>query len=163
MRIYTVHAPKSFGVDVRTPPENVVFVRDGFYFWALVGGALWLIWNRLWLALLGYVALTFVVEVILRLLGASPLADFLVMAIIALLLGLEAGSLRRWSLSRGKWRQLDIVTAPNEQAAEQRFFDRWVAAKNIESKQQRPLHPLPRSSISSDDVMGFFPEQEAPR
>ncbi len=29
----------------------------------------------------------------------------------ALLMGLEASSLRRWTLSRGKWRQLDVVVA----------------------------------------------------
>jgi hypothetical protein len=163
MRVYTVHAPASFGVDVRTTPDKVVFVRDGFYFWALFGGALWLIWHRLWLALFGYAVVIFAVEAILRVLSAPPFAVFFVMGIIALLLGLEAGSLRRWKLSRGRWRQLDIIAAPNEQAAEQRFFDRWVMTKNNDTKPQRLLPPLPRSSISSGDVMGFFPEQGTPR
>ncbi len=34
MAVYTVHAPASFGVDVRTTPDRIVFIRDGFHFWA---------------------------------------------------------------------------------------------------------------------------------
>ena len=33
--------------------QRFVFVRDGFHFWALLLGPLWLLWHRLWLALLG--------------------------------------------------------------------------------------------------------------
>ena len=47
--------------------------------------------------------------------------------LIALLMGFEAASLQRWTLSRRKWRQLDIVVADDEEAAERRFFDRWTA------------------------------------
>ncbi len=51
MAVYTVHAPASYGVDVRTTSDRLVFVRDGFYFWAFVFSFFWLIWHRLWLAL----------------------------------------------------------------------------------------------------------------
>mgnify|MGYP000216907828 CR=1 FL=1 len=37
MAVYTVHGPASYyGSDVRTVPDQLVFVRDGFYFWAFV-------------------------------------------------------------------------------------------------------------------------------
>ena len=42
-------------------------------------------------------------------------------------MGFEAASLQRWTLSRRKWRQLDIVVADDEESAERRFFDRWTA------------------------------------
>ena len=45
--------------------------------------------------------------------------------LLAILLGFEASSLERWSLSRGGWRQLDIVVGDDLDAAERRFFERW--------------------------------------
>src|SRR5213596_1899745 len=48
MPVYTVHAPSPAGADLRAA-DKFVFVRDGFHFWAMVFGPLWLLWNRLWL------------------------------------------------------------------------------------------------------------------
>ena len=42
-------------------------------------------------------------------LGAGGMAVLLANFLIALLMGFEAASLRRWTLSRRNWRQLDIV------------------------------------------------------
>jgi len=55
MPVFTVHAP----VDAlrRADTDRFVFVRDGFHFWAFVFGPLWLIWHRLWWALLAYVVI----------------------------------------------------------------------------------------------------------
>ena len=58
-------------------------------------------------------------------LGVSLSAIFVANTIVALLMGFEASSLRRWTLSRGKWRQLDVVVADDEDTAERRFFERW--------------------------------------
>ena len=54
MRIYTVHAPRTN--DLRAAGDRVVFVRDSFHVWAFVFGGFWLLYHRLWWALLGYVA-----------------------------------------------------------------------------------------------------------
>ncbi len=167
MAVYTVHAPASYyGADVRTVPDKLVFVRDGFYFWAFVAAMIWLIWHRLWLALIGYIALMMVAEIAMSAVGVGSGARFLVMAVIALLVGLEAGSLRRWKLSRRKWRQLDIVVADSEEAAERRFFERWNAktAQNNERGTTASPPPLPRASISQPQgIIGLFPEPGAPR
>lgn len=165
MAIYTVHAPVSYGVDVRTPPDKVVFVRDGFYFWAFAVAIIWLIWHRLWLALFGYIAISVAAEIAFRLVGVGAEARFIVMIVFALLVGLEGGSLRRWKLSRGKWRQLDVVVADNEEAAERRFFDRWTDPERSNNHgNSATLHPLPRASLGSpDDVLGVFPQPGASR
>jgi hypothetical protein len=63
--------------------------------------------------------------------------------LLALLLGFEAASLQRWTLSRRNWRQLDIVVADDEEAAERRFFDRWTA------KQRAVLATINRRSIAA--------------
>jgi hypothetical protein len=165
MAVYTVHAPAGYGVDVRARPDQFVFVRDGFYFWAFVLSILWLVWHRLWLALLGYLALTLAVEIALWSFGASAGTRFVVMGLIALLLGLEAGSLRRWKLSRRKWRQIDVVVADSEEAAERRFFDRWHAAAPRDGAHgAAALHPLPHASLAQGaGIIGLFPEPGAMR
>ncbi len=165
MAIFTVHAPASYGVDVRTTDDKVVFVRDGFYFWAFVAAIIWLIWNRLWLALAGYIAISIFAEIAFKLLNVGVAARFIIMIVFALLVGFEASSLKRWKLSRGKWRQIDVISASNEQEAEQRFFDRWTGSPRVSEPVIKPaLHPLPPASLGNrDDVLGVFPQPGAPR
>src|SRR5947199_7926058 len=55
MPVYTVHGPMANVTQARSAADRLVFVRDGFHFWAFLFGPLWLAWHRLWLALLGYV------------------------------------------------------------------------------------------------------------
>src|ERR1700756_3900244 len=125
MPVYTVHAPSNSGADLRAT-DKFVFVRDGFHFWAMILGPFWLAWNRLWLAAIGWVILTVGLEIGLARLGAGRGAIWSAGGLVGLLLGLEAGSLKRWTLSRRRWRELDTVVADNEEAAEHRFFDRWA-------------------------------------
>ena len=49
MAIYRAHAPN--GLDPLATADHTRFVRDGFAFWALALGPLWLLAHRLWLAL----------------------------------------------------------------------------------------------------------------
>ena len=48
-------------------------------------------------------------------LGVSRGTILVVNLLLALLMGLEAASLQRWTLSRRKWRQLDVVVADDEE------------------------------------------------
>ena len=164
MAVYTVHAPASFGVDVRTTPDKIVFVRDGFYFWAFIAAIVWLVWHRLWLATLGYLLLMLIAEFALSAAGADAGTRLIVMLVVALLMGFEAGSLRRWTLSRRKWRQIALVVANNERDAEQRFFERWSRETRTENGRgpSSSLPPMPRASLA-DDATGFFPAPGASR
>ena len=169
MPVFTVHAPVDGGADV-TATDKFTFVRDGFHFWAMVASALWLVWHRLWLALIGWVALNAAIWFGLTALGGGTvlLADFLV----AVLMGLEAASLQRWSLSRRKWRQLDIVVSDDEESAERRFFDRWTARQRGLTNDQwavdrggpPPTRNIPGQPFSKPPpmpqggIIGLFPE-----
>lgn len=175
MPVYTVHAPRNIGLETPAAADRFVFVRDGFHFWAFVAGLIWLVWNRLWWALLGYIAVSIVGEVVLSKLGAGAGVRFIVMALFALLMGFEAASLRRWTLSRGKWRQVDVVVADNRDAAERRFFDRWTAPGGAfyESPTDRGAPPPTRGlpgqpfarppSGSHEAIIGLFPQPGAGR
>src|SRR5579862_9831840 len=98
MPVYTVHAPSASAADFRAT-DKFVFVRDGFHFWAMLFGPLWLASKRLWLALLGWIVVTVGLVVAVAQLGGSPLAVTAVAAVIAILTGLEASTLQRWTLS----------------------------------------------------------------
>ena len=126
MPVFTVHAPVDSGADLAAT-DKFAFVRDGFHFWAMAASLLWLVWHRLWLALIGWIVVSVAVGFGLAALGAGPGTILFADALIALLMGLEAASLQRWTLSRRKWRQLDIVVADDAESAERRFFDRWTA------------------------------------
>jgi len=169
MRVYTVHAPVVGDASARVTADRAVFVRDGFHVWAFVFGLLWLLYHRLWWASLGYVVVLTGVTVVLALLHVSSGTDFLAMLLLALLMGFEAASLRRWTLSRRKWRQLDVVVANDEQEAERRFFDRWTLRQNNLVNDQAAVDrgaPPPTREVAgqafsrppSSGIVGLFPE-----
>ena len=128
MPTFTVHAPPQQS-GRSTDPERFVFVRDGFYFWAFVLAPLWLLLRRLWLVLVGYIVLNGVIEVAFYLIGAPRPVSFLVGLLIALLVGFEAATLRRWTLDRRGWSMLGFTVGDDLESAEQRFFSSWVGQK----------------------------------
>lgn len=166
MPVYTVHAPLALLGRPRSMSDRFVFVRDGFHLWAFLLGPLWLAYRGLWLALTGYLVLNFAVAAALYATNAQAGTRFGVMLLIALLMGLEAASLWRWTLSRGKWQQLDIIVADDGEAAERRFFDRWTNQQRNLNGYQPPVDPgeppplrripVPSSSLYTD-VVGSFP------
>ena len=170
MPVYTVHAPVTNGAGIAVI-ERFAFVRDGFHFWAAVFGPLWLVWHRLWLALIGWIIVALAINVGMARLGAGGPAIFWADVLIALLTGFEASSIRRWTLSRRDWRQLDIVVARNWETAERRFFDRWTATQRVINDQTAvdrgappPTRDIPGQAFSrppplpQNEIIGLFPE-----
>jgi hypothetical protein len=176
MPVYTVHAPAASSVDFRAT-DRFVFVRDGFHVWAALLGVVWLVWHRLWLALIGWIVLMTAIDVALVKLGVTGATVLAVDGLLALLLGFEAASLERWTLSRRKWRQLDIVVADDEEGAERRFFDRWTERQRVAANDQLavdrggppPTRDVPGQGFSrpppapEDEIIGLFPQPGASR
>jgi hypothetical protein len=176
MPIYTVHAPVLTNADIAAA-DRFAFVRDGFHFWAALVTPVWLAWHRLWLALIGWIIVMLGIDAGMAALGAGGSAIFWANILIALLMGFEAASLKRWTLSRRNWRQLDIVVADDEEAAERRFFDRWTAKQRALSDDQSavdrgappPTRDIPGQAFSrpppvpQSDIIGLFPEPGASR
>ena len=176
MPVYTVHAPLTHEVGI-AETDRFAFVRDGFHFWAFMLGLVWLAWHRLWLALIGWIVLLVVLDIGVMRLGAGGTAILWINTLIALLVGFEAGSLWRWTLSRCGWRQLDIVVADDEELAERRFFDRWTAKQrglgndqfSVERGGPPPTRDIPGQPFSrpppasQNEIIGLFPEPGASR
>src|SRR6266478_4540975 len=126
MYIYTVYEPPLKAHESAPNPERFVFVRDGFSFWAFLLTPWWMLRYRLWLAFTGYVIVAIALLVALRSVGASTTVTVTVVALLSLLVGFEAVTLRRFTLSRRGWRNVGIVVGDDLESAERRFFDAWV-------------------------------------
>ena len=159
MPVFTVHMPFTAASQAGAADKSV-FVRDGFHFWAFVLGPLWLLWRRLWVAAVVYLAAMVGLEIGLSRLHVGADIRLLVMLIIALLVGFEAASLWRWARSRGRWREIGVVVAPNRESAERRFFDHWTGNGSDRAETSAVLRsppPVPGANAHQPDVIGLFP------
>ena len=170
MSVYTVYEPPLKAHQSAPDPERFVFVRDGFSFWAFLLTPWWMLRHRLWLALIGYVVVATALLVALRLVGASTGVTITAGALLSLLVGFEAATLRRFTLSRRGWRNVGIVVADDLESAERRFFDAWVNkgwAERSSVDGAPSARPLPATMHAarrpSSEVIGLFPQPGAPR
>ncbi len=165
MSVYTVHEPpRRDKDDALGHTARFQFVRDGFHFWAFLLAPLWMLRHRMWLEFIFYALVVGAITFAMRRLGVVGMAGGWVALLIAVLVGIEASSLRRWKLSRRGFDNLGVVVGDNLEDAERRFFDGWVAAP------ERPAAPPPASSPSpferptaapSTDIVGLFPQPQA--
>src|SRR5262249_16090713 len=145
-----------------------MFVRDGFHFWAFVLAPLWLLLHGLWLAFVICGVAYGLIGIGLALLGASAIEQFLAGFLIALLIGFEAPSIWRWTLTRRGWVTLGFVVGEDAEIAEQRFFTEWAKTRISPPAAAAPLEPrysspMRRGPPSPSDVVGLFPEPGAQR
>jgi hypothetical protein len=169
MSVYTVHEPPLRAGAAAPDVERFAFVRDGFSWWAFLFAPLWMLRHRMWLVLIGYVVIVGLIEIPVRLSGAPAFAASLIGILLGLLVGFEAGTLRRFTLNRRGWKNLGVVSGDDLEDAERRFFDAWLQQKNSPSGAlHRPTPPPPpgapiRRGPTGSGVIGLFPEPGAPR
>jgi hypothetical protein len=164
MAAYSVFEPPARRGAGVAHTDRFVFVRDGFGWGAFLLGPLWMLWRGLWLVLLGYVVVVAALEVGLRFAGVPAGGRMLVGVLLALLIGFEAASLRRWTLLRRRWHDLGIVVGDDRETAERRFFEAWTAA----GMPARPASAAPERhgtapARPASEVLGLFPQPGAPR
>jgi Protein of unknown function (DUF2628) len=176
MPAYTVHEPPPRdGGDALAAADRFVFVRDKFSLWAFVFGPVWMIWRGLWLVLLLYLVAMAALQATLWAVDAPAVIRAAVGLLIALLIGFEASTLRRWTLSRRGWINHGVVVGDDEETAERRFFDIWMAnrgrppaaavatpATTMPAVTAAPLATaMPyRTAADPPDVVGLFPEPQ---
>ncbi len=159
MAAYAVFEPPMRGRSTADHTDRFVFVREGFNFWAFLFGVLWILWRRLWLALIIYVVVVGFLQFGLLRLGISTAGRTLVTVLIHFLIGMEAATLRRWTLVRRGWREWGIVIADDLEMAERRFFDRRSARMVVARPAATPTAPSPAAPPpAGESVIGLFPE-----
>jgi hypothetical protein len=163
MAVYTVHEPPLKG-GATPEPERFVFVRDGFSFWALLFGPLWMLRHRMVLVLLGYLAVVAALAILLRVSGSAGVGST-VWTLLALLLGFEAATLRRFTLRRRRFRNVGVVVGDDLELAERRFYDAWIRGSSRDQAATRDeavaTYSAARLPDPSSPVLGLFPEPGA--
>lgn len=170
MAVYTVHQPPLREGETAPDTDRFVFVRDGFYFWAFLLGPVWMIWRRLWLVLVLYLVALIGIGFALRYSGANSWVHSLVIFAVMILIGLEAGTLRRWTLARRGWKNVGVVVGDDLESAERRFFSDWIDSRATPSRAATaakaaspPASPLRMPKSGGSDIVGLFPEADKPR
>jgi hypothetical protein len=163
MTVYMVFEPPRADGDAVRRAERIRFVRDRFTWSAFLFAPLWMLRHRLWLAFIGYGVVVAAVAAAAAYAGLrlGPIA--LALGLINLLVGIEAASLRRRRLVRRGWRDRGIVIGDDLEAAEHRFFDRYVyteTTREMESALAAASRP-PVPPASAPDVVGLFPQPGA--
>jgi hypothetical protein len=88
---------------------------------------------------------------------------------LALLVGMEAGTLRRFTLGRRKWRNVGTIVGADRETAERRFFESWVRGETFAPPASAAPHatspaaPAQRAASATPDVIGLFPQPGAHR
>jgi hypothetical protein len=160
MPTFTVHEPPPRKTESVTAPERFVFVRDGFYFWAFVLPPVWLLVRRLWLAFFIYVVVTIAVALGIKFAGLPSYVQSAAAFVIALIIGFEASTIRRWTLTRRRWKTLGFVVAEDAEIAERRFYAAWAEGAPAGAASPEPAYakPVRRGAPTASDVIGLFPE-----
>src|SRR5262249_55853951 len=170
MFILTVYEPPPETHETAPHPEPLRFLRGRLSVWAFLLTPWWMLRHRLWLALTGYVIVAIALAVALRSLGASTGVTITVAALLSFLVGFEAATLRRFTLSRRGWRNVGIVVGDDLESAERRFFDAWVhkpwadqSSVDGAPRASSPAMGVPMARRPSSEVIGLFPQPGAPR
>ncbi len=173
MPLYTVFAPPVKSGETAPDPERFVFVKDGFCWPALFFPELWLLFRRMWLVFVLYLAASLAVSIIgTKVGGALPWVTLILMH---LLFALEANALRRWKLSGAGYDFVGVAEGKREEA-ELRFFSQWPPAASTPAPaadtadgSAPPWQPWARPSAGeaasephkpvaeSGEVIGLFP------
>ena len=162
MKAYTLHLPSDALPGETEALDRAVLVRDGFSWGAFVFTALWFFAQRLWLAGLGVLVLVLAFGALMQVLDVHDAAGTVAALLLQALIGLEANSLRRWTLARHGYALADAVTAADKDEAEAKAFARWLAPRPASTRIPASV-PVPATPRRIDPVIGLFPDAERPR
>ena len=160
MTTYTLHVPRDARPGDPAPLDKAELVKDAFSWGAFFFTFLWFFAHRLWLAGLAVLLALIAFNVGLRLLDVHPAANFAAELLFAVMIGLEANSLRRWTLARRGRPAVDVVSASDRDEAEAKAFARWLERVAAPAPSRNPVPAPALSTRRPEPVIGLFPDAE---
>jgi hypothetical protein len=125
-RIYSVYEPANPETDIGHRAEKLVFIKDGFAWWAMIAPVIWLIYHRLWLGLIGFLAVLGALHGVMYLFGVtSEDSTALVSMGWSVGFGFLANDIRRLLIERRDYKLVGAIIAHSQTEGERRFFERW--------------------------------------
>lgn len=123
MHIYTIHEhPYGTVGAVRKLDLNLIFVREGFSWFAFFLLPIWALWHRLWLVAISLVFVSVLVTLIVVFAGFSAWFGGLLGFGLMLLVGFEANDLRRWTMKHRSWNLRGVVVGRGRDDAVLRYL-----------------------------------------
>jgi len=119
MKIYTVHLRQH----EQNYASDIVLILEGFSWSAFVLSVIWSLWHRMWWVSLGLVCSSMIVIGIVYTLRTDAFVAYFVGIGTAVIYGLVANDLRRWSLSRVGFIENGVILGDNQDKALARFLD----------------------------------------
>ncbi|MGE0211702.1 MAG: DUF2628 domain-containing protein [Parvibaculaceae bacterium] len=121
-KLFTVHYREEASGSLTGQGEDAILVKQGFSWPAFLFGPFWLLFKRMWIVFVLFLALAAGLTA-LGLAGWVPDDAVTVLGFgLHLLLGFEGNDLYRWTLARRRCRERAAVAAENRLAAERRYF-----------------------------------------
>lgn len=124
MKIYTVHVKPG----TLNAAENPVFIREGFNWLAFFFTFLWALYHRLWLIALLLLAYNMALMSLGKAHFFSAAGIGILQLAMQVFVGFHAGDWQRQALARRGYIIADIATGDSLLRAEQRYFERYLAA-----------------------------------
>ena len=159
---YTLHVPVNAEPGDPETLDEAELVKDGFSWGAFLFTFLWFFLHRLWLAGLGVLIAVVALPAVLQILRVDTGAAVVAELLLSFLIGLEANSLRRWTLRRRK-PAVDVVTASDRDEAERKAFSRWLEDGREPRLPVVSTHFGNAAYGSPEPVIGLFPDMERRR
>jgi hypothetical protein len=165
MTTFTLHLPRDARPGDLAALEKADLVKDAFSWGAFFFTFLWFFAHRLWLAGLAVLLVLLAFNWSLDVLDVQPAANVLANLLLSCLIGLEANSLRRWTLARRGRPTADVVSASDRDEAETKAFARWLERSAAPAPVRSPVPPPAPvfSPARAEPVIGLFPDAERTR
>ena len=132
---FTIYEPLEPQEDLVTRADELVFVKDGFSFWAMVGSVFWMIYHHLWLPLIGFLLAITLLSTLAYLFGASPDAGGVLFVGLSVALGFLANDIRRMVLEKNRYKMIGAIAGHSKIECERRFFSSWSPLKDSLAKE----------------------------
>lgn len=169
MVTYTVHEREDETGGIADRADNIVFVKEGFAWTALIVPILWLLYHRLWLVLVGFIALLAAIQTGLAISGLAADVSGWATLVLSAVFALLANDLRRWTLDQRGYRVAGLAGGRDLAECEERFFTGWLAEQDARGdNSSETAKRAPRAAAApvtsgkgggeADDVIGLFPE-----
>jgi hypothetical protein len=159
VKTYVVLEPAS-GLRDAESADAVRFVREKFYWTALLFTPIWLARHRLWLALVVWFVTICVIGVAAFLLDLDPTSFSVALMLPALVVAFDGAELRRRKLVRAGYRDAGVAVGEDVEDAERRFFAEW-SAREPKGDFSPPMRPPAATAFGpsvTKSVVGLFPQ-----
>jgi hypothetical protein len=124
VKIYTVHIPSGQS----DAQEKAIFLREGFNWAAFFFGAFWALYQRLWVQALFILVFNMLLMTLIRDHMFASGGAGLIQLGFQIIIGFHANDWRRVKLGRQGYILTDVTAADSLLRAEQRYFERILAA-----------------------------------